>query len=119
MSDKVEYIAIGFALLGFTGVIIGIPLIAEQNSMTVEYFGETTAKSLSDLNASVFAASQAFGLIIGPIFGTFSNHYYGFRFTSDIMGTITVMSVFLYLAVGGGMEAMLNPLKKPTGKKEF
>lgn len=57
LANKVEYIAIGFGLLGFTGVIIGIPLIAEQNAMTIEYFGEETAKSLSDVNASVFAAS--------------------------------------------------------------
>ena len=80
--------------------------------MTQYYFGEQTAKTLSDLNASIFAASQAFGLIIGPIFGTFSDHYYGFRFTSDIMASITISSVFLYLFVGGGLVAMFNPMKK-------
>jgi MFS family permease len=71
------------------------------------------------LNASVFAASQAFGLILGPIFGTYSNHYYGFRFTSDIMSVITVLSVFAYLVIGNGFHAMMNPLKKTQTKKEY
>lgn len=75
LPDNCVFIAIGFALLGLTGVIIGIPLIAEQNAMTQEYFGQEKAKTLSDMNASIFAASQAFGLIIGPIFGTYSDHY--------------------------------------------
>jgi MFS family permease len=34
LTDNVAFIGVGFALLGFTGVIIGIPLIAEQNTMT-------------------------------------------------------------------------------------
>jgi hypothetical protein len=102
-EDNIKYIAVGFALLGFTGVIIGIPLIAEQNAMTVHYFGDKKAKALSDMNASIFAASQAFGLILGPIFGTYSNHYYHFRFTSDIMAAITIISAMLYLFLGGGL----------------
>lgn len=44
MSDDIRFIAFGFGFLGFTGVIIGIPLIAEQNAMTVHYFGEEKAK---------------------------------------------------------------------------
>jgi len=102
MSDNCAFIAIGFGLLGLTGVIIGIPLIAEQNAMTQEYFGKETAKSLSDMNASIFAASQAFGLIIGPVFGTYSDHYYGFRSTSDIMACITIISTLMYLFIGNG-----------------
>lgn len=86
--------------------------------MTVHYFGEEKARSLSDMNASIFAASQAFGLILGPIFGTYSDHYYGFRFTSDIMSVITMSSVFFYLFIGGGFAAMLNPMKAPYKKEE-
>ena len=80
--------------------------------MTVEYFGAEKAKSLSDLNASIFTASQAFGLILGPIFGTYSAHYQGFRATSDIMACMTCISVFMYLFIGSGFNAMLNPWKK-------
>lgn len=112
MKDDIRLIAFGFGFLGFTGVIIGIPLIAEQNAMTIHYFGEEKAKQLSDLNASIFAASQAFGLIIGPIFGTYANHYYGFRFVSDIMAGITLLSALLYLLFGGGLNAMMSPLVK-------
>lgn len=57
LPDDCAFIAVGFGLMGFTCVIIGIPLIAEQNAMTIEYFGEEKAKTMSDLNASVFAAS--------------------------------------------------------------
>lgn len=112
MKDDLRFIAFGFGFLGFTGVIIGIPLIAEQNAMTVHYFGEEKAKQLSDMNASIFAASQAFGLIIGPVFGTYANHYYGFRFVSDIMAAITLFSALLYLCFGGGFSAMVNPVLK-------
>jgi len=112
LSDNCVFIAVGFSMLGLTGVIIGIPLIAEQNAMTVEYFGAEKAKSLSDLNASIFTASQAFGLILGPIFGTYSAHYQGFRATSDIMACMTCISVFMYLFIGNGFNAMLNPWKK-------
>lgn len=117
-NDDLRFIAFGFGFLGFTGVIIGIPLIAEQNAMTVHYFGEKKAKELSDLNASIFAASQAFGLIIGPIFGTYCSHYYGFRFLSDVMSCITMVSVLLYLFFGGGIYAMFNPVLDNRSSKD-
>jgi hypothetical protein len=35
------------------------------------------------------------------------------------MAVITMVSVFMYLFIGNGFHAMLNPLKAPSSKREY
>ena len=67
---------------------------------------------VSNLAAGIFNSMLALGQMTSPLYGALVYNHAGFRITCDLVAIMSFVLAFVYLFVGKGYEAMLDPCSR-------
>ena len=113
-DDSYRTIHLGLALLGFSMVMVAVPVLPETLDCIGEQLPHLEGEELNNVIAGYFNSSLGIGEAVGPISAGILVEAFGFRSGLDVAGSVLLAYTLVFFMLNGHF-ALLMPANTDKG----